>query len=262
MGWSLGDPKGDVVYKDGVKTKNIVPSGKAVLYAQWGYTVKYFANNENATTNMPDSIMFKGHDNILCQPLFNQTKGRFIGWNTAQDGSGTMYQPGESVDFKPDSNGIVTLYAQWFQLCWPVPEHNNIIQPYHGIDEKYGYEHYAIDICDDYINGAPVVAAEGGTVKLVFKCTKSHYPYENDCHGFGTGIVVEGDDGRTYQYAHMQAGSIPATIYLGARVEQGQEIGNVGMTGMASGPHLHFGISTSENYYQDLINPADEFYRD
>ena len=81
-----------------------------------------------------------------------------------------------------------------------------------------------------------------------------------DCSGFGTGLVIAGDDGRIYQYAHMQAGSIPANVYWSARVEAGQTIGAVGTTGNSTGNHLHFGISIGNYWNQSGINPQYENY--
>ncbi len=147
-------------------------------------------------------------------------------------------------------------------LVWPVPGHKNLSQGfYYNNANDY---HYGIDITDGSITGATIVAAMGGTVKNVFKCTQQHFGsfHENVCWGFGTGVVISGDDGRTYQYCHMQGGSIPSNVYVGARAEAGQMIGRVGQTGNATGPHLHFGISNGQKYWENNVDPMLETYVD
>lgn len=56
----------------------------------------------------------------------------------------------------------------------------------------------------------------------------------------GYGKVVEVQHGRTYRtlYAHMKG--FAQGIKVGARVSQGEVIGYVGSTGLATGPHLHY----------------------
>lgn len=136
-------------------------------------------------------------------------------------------------------------------LRWPVPGHTNRSQRLHGNN--------AIDISDATIAGATIVAALGGTVEYKYTCGSQHYGSEHNCHGFGTGLVIRGTDGRAYQYAHMQAGSIPAGINKGSTVSTGQQIGRVGTTGNSSGNHLHFGICWG-NYWEGAGNPDNETY--
>lgn len=138
------------------------------------------------------------------------------------------------------------------QLVWPVPGHTNLSQGFHDGN--------AIDISDGSIAGATVVAAIGGTVTHIYLCGDQHYGTSGDCNGFGTGLVIAGDDGRTYQYAHMQGGSIPSNVYRGARVEQGQTLGAVGTTGNSTGYHLHFAISIGNYWNASGINPEYENY--
>ena len=145
-------------------------------------------------------------------------------------------------------------------LVWPVPGHKSLSQGfYYNNANEY---HYGIDISDCSITGATIVAAMGGTVKYVRNCTQHHPGSQHNCYGFGTGVVIIGDDGRAYQYAHMQGGSVPSNVYVGARVEAGQMIGRVGQTGDATGPHLHFGISNGQNYWENNVNPMLETYAD
>lgn len=56
--------------------------------------------------------------------------------------------------------------------------------------------------------------------------------------GGGWGIQLQHDDGWSTLYFHMSHRSTDVTI--GQRVTTGQTIGRVGMSGLATGPHLHF----------------------
>lgn len=83
--------------------------------------------------------------------------------------------------------------------------------------------------------GVDYAAKIGTTVKatgdgqVIFSGTKGGY-----------GNVVEIKHGQVYTtlYAHLNA--IEKNIKKGVRVKQGQKIGTVGMTGLATGPHLHY----------------------
>ena len=148
----------------------------------------------------------------------------------------------------------ITAYAA--SLVWPVPGHeNSIYQPFHS-------GHAGIDISDGSIAGADVVAAMGGTVSNIYNCVQNHENHDEGakhCGGFGTGVIIHGDDGRWYQYAHMQAYSIPSNVYVGAYVPAGAKVGKVGNTGNSTGNHLHFQINTI-NAWNGPVNPQAESY--
>lgn len=145
----------------------------------------------------------------------------------------------------------INITANAVTLYWPVPGHRSLSQGFHDGN--------AIDISDGSIAGAKVITALGGTVIVKYTCAQQHYGSMGDCNGFGTGIVIRGTDGRTYQYAHMQANSIPSNVYVGATVNAGQEVGKVGTTGNSSGNHLHFAIAF-QNYWEAGVNPLNETY--
>lgn len=137
-------------------------------------------------------------------------------------------------------------------LVWPVPGHTNLTG-------TFSTSHQAIDISDGSIAGATVVCAMGGTVERIYLCTEHHDSVTDCCSGFGTGIVIKGDDGRHYQYAHMQEGSIPSNVYYGAYVSAGAQVGRVGNTGFSYGEHLHFQIGTT-GIFEGCVDPMLETY--
>lgn len=69
----------------------------------------------------------------------------------------------------------------------------------------------------------------------------------------GEGIVIQHDNG-LYSYSwRLQTGS--RTVQAGETVKAGQMIGRQGSTGMVTGSHLHFGLSTG--YWEGYVNPLD-----
>jgi murein DD-endopeptidase MepM/ murein hydrolase activator NlpD len=84
--------------------------------------------------------------------------------------------------------------------------------------------HWGVDIGAP--EGAPIVAARGGLV--VYS--------DDDLTGFGNAVMLLHREGHTTFYAHCRA----TLVFAGQRVERGQPIAEVGMTGFAGAPHLHF----------------------
>ena len=75
--------------------------------------------------------------------------------------------------------------------------------------------------------GTPIKAAGDG--KVIFRGTKS---------GYGRVVILQHGGNITTLYAHMSG--YAAKARLGTRVRQGQTIGYVGMTGLATANHLHY----------------------
>ena len=55
-------------------------------------------------------------------------------------------------------------------------------------------------------------------------------------NGFGNVVQIQHNGGRSTVYAHLSR----IDVKKGQKVNQGQQLGAVGMTGWATGPHLHF----------------------
>lgn len=60
----------------------------------------------------------------------------------------------------------------------------------------------------------------------------------------GNGVVVEHGDGWSTQYCHLKNGSIQ--VSKGQRVETGDVLGQVGQSGRAEFPHVHFTLRKSD----------------
>jgi murein DD-endopeptidase MepM/ murein hydrolase activator NlpD len=105
-------------------------------------------------------------------------------------------------------------------FSWPVSGGGNYISQY------YHYGHYAIDIAADY--GSTERAAAAGTV--IFAGWKSN--------GGGYQVWISHGSGLYTTYSHMSA----ITVSAGSGVSAGTQVGRVGQSGRATGPHLHFEV--------------------
>ncbi len=79
-------------------------------------------------------------------------------------------------------------------------------------------------------DGAPIVAARGGTVT---------FAGGNPCCSYGYYVELDHGDGFHTTYAHFNA---PPPVRIGQQVAQGQVVGYGGSTGYSTGTHLHFEI--------------------
>jgi murein DD-endopeptidase MepM/ murein hydrolase activator NlpD len=87
--------------------------------------------------------------------------------------------------------------------------------------------------------GTPVKATANGKVS-----------YAGIKNGYGNTIVLQ--HGQTYETVYAHLSKYARGIKDGARVTQGQVIGYVGMTGLATGPHLHYEFHVNG----EVRNPA------
>jgi len=134
-------------------------------------------------------------------------------------------------------------YNQFIDLTYPYASTaNGLLDPHHGVEFVNEY-------------GTPILAAQDGEVVFA----GSDYPDALGPYaGFYGNVVVikhsglfEGRDVYTL-YGHM--GEIQVTT--GQLVTVGEQIGIVGMTGIATGTHLHFEVRLDRNDYFQTTNPS------
>ncbi len=110
---------------------------------------------------------------------------------------------------------------------WPVPERQITSRYGTRIHPKFKTkrQHTGIDIGSP--EGTPIKAADAGEVI-----------FAGLMRGYGQVIIIDHGGGFATVYAHMSK----MLVEEGATVKKGTVIGNVGHTGVATGPHLHFEV--------------------
>lgn len=103
------------------------------------------------------------------------------------------------------------------------------IKPLSNYIQTQGIHGYnAVDLAAP--KGTPIVAAAGGDVVVAREGGWNG--------GYGSYVVISHSNGSQTLYSHMSK----VEAYDGETVQQGQVIGYVGQSGLATGPHLHFEI--------------------
>jgi len=103
----------------------------------------------------------------------------------------------------------------------------------------YHHDYPAADIAAP--TGSPVYALSDAVVQRSWR-----YP-DPRC---GIGLTLQTSDGKSWTYCHLSV--LDSGVVAGVSLAAGQEIGLVGMTGDASGPHLHLQLNPQTMYPQSL----------
>ena len=103
------------------------------------------------------------------------------------------------------------------------------------INKRLAYRHRGVDIAAP--EGTPVRAAADGVVSLADASFILH----------GQTVILDHGQGVATLYIHLSAIEVADSD----SVQQGQIIGRVGSTGVATGPHLHFAVYA----YHEALDP-------
>ncbi len=129
----------------------------------------------------------------------------------------------------------VATTADWMRLnaapnLWPVEgqitgSFGERIDPFNG----EGAFHSGVDISCSY--GTPVIAPADGTVV-----------FADFLGGYGRAIVIDHGHGVTTRFGHLANFAVIA----GQKVQRGDTIGYVGLSGRSTGPHLHYEVRIND----------------
>ena len=139
----------------------------------------------------------------------------------------TKYQKGENKVVNPVEGGTIPDGGGFGWRTAPTTGASN--------------NHKAIDIAAP--QGTPVKAAMSGKIVGMNKYGYGKDEYE----GYGVSVTVDCGNGITMAYHHMIDGS-NANLNIGDEVKAGQQIGQVGSTGISTGPHLDFQVVKDGKY--------------
>ena len=89
--------------------------------------------------------------------------------------------------------------------------------------------------------GVDYLAASGTNVRSIAEGVVAFAGWQR---GYGNVVEVVHDGKHATLYAHLQ--SIAPNLRQGLRIGQGDSVGTVGMTGWATGPHLHFELKVHD----------------
>src|SRR4051812_4495731 len=130
--------------------------------------------------------------------------------------------------------------ADWLRLAsapnlWPVEgpitgSFGERTDPFNG----EGAFHTGVDISSSY--GHAVIAPADGVVE-----------FADLQNGYGRLIVIDHPNGITTRYGHLSSFNVAS----GQRVQRGDIIGYVGLSGRSTGPHLHYEV----RIYNTPVNP-------
>lgn len=146
----------------------------------------------------------------------------------------------------------------WVESPFLNTEFNKVAAPSYQFGSTAGGQyrpHHGIDIANRW--GTPVQAGTSGTV--VFAGMDDPIPMGPYPNFYGNTVVIRldrklpvagGELDAFVLYGHLSR----VTVAQGQQVAPGDIVGEVGMTGIAIGPHLHFEMRVGENTYQNSVN--------
>lgn len=138
-------------------------------------------------------------------------------------GIGFRYPDGRWEYFRRDGQALRSAFTR-APLKFPRITSGFSRHRYHPILHRYR-AHLGIDYGAD--RGTPVYATGAGVITRAGRWG-----------GYGRMVEIRHNSTYRTRYAHLSA--IARGIHPGVHVDQGQMIGRVGMSGLATGPHLHY----------------------
>lgn len=130
----------------------------------------------------------------------------------------------------------------------------DVVSPVNGtLRSAYGYREHPIDGNEKFHNGVDIGAPQGAVIGAFASGTVE---YIGESNVYGKYLQIDHGQGIKSFYAHCSV----LNVTKGQNVAAGEQVAQVGATGNATGPHLHFelkcsGIHIDPSYYIDYKTP-------
>ena len=126
-----------------------------------------------------------------------------------------------AASFAPGASTLLAAPVMQDGYAFPVGGGPGVVSASHT-----HHDYPAVDIAAPL--GSPVYALANGVVQRA---------WTYDDPKCGIGFTMQADDGQVWTYCHLAV--LDPTVTVGAALTAGQQVGLVGATGDATGPHLH-----------------------
>jgi murein DD-endopeptidase MepM/ murein hydrolase activator NlpD len=123
---------------------------------------------------------------------------------------------------------------------------HGVITTYFGGSTPFQSFHTGVDIAAP--NGTPVLTAAGGIVIYAGLAVPGQ-----PTQSYGNCVVLMHNSHIVTIYGHMQLGARDLHVRVGEVVSQGQILGYEGMTGWATGPHVHFEMRVDNVAFDPML---------
>ncbi len=169
----------------------------------------------------------EGAGRVLAAEFINSGRTSSAVWFTGADGRGAYYD----VNGRSKRRAFLASPMEFSRVS------SGFAMRFHPLLQNWR-AHLGVDYGAP--TGTPVRAVGDGTVDFAGRQ-----------NGYGNVVQVRHANDRSTLYAHLSR----IDVKKGQRVEQGQRLGAVGMTGWATGPHLHFEFRIA-GQHQDPLRVA------
>jgi murein DD-endopeptidase MepM/ murein hydrolase activator NlpD len=124
--------------------------------------------------------------------------------------------------------------------------HTPSIWPTSGyLSSGFGYRRSPFTGKTEFHSGIDIVAPPG---QPIYATADGKVKFAGYKAGLGRCIEIDHGYGYVTVYGHCQS----IRVKVGQKVKRGDTIGTVGMSGLATGPHLHYGVKVNDNWANPL----------